>query len=1052
MSLDKFLAALIPSDAWLAVVAPEGEYWRHTWISAEQRASRSATQYLPEAVITAPKAYFACSGYQQAGTDWAGRTKANVGEIKSLWLDIDAGAEKIEKHGDAVYETQEQALDAVIAFSKQHFFIPTYVVNSGTGLHVYWAFEAPVSAKMWVETLAPRFAQLCVSVGLKVDTSRTCDSASVLRIPGSRAGDGQVAIMYEGKSYPVETLAEKLPKQLVGTVRNFERAASTLPRRPYSAALVLDKARSGQGCAQIQALLETRGDAVEPLRRAGLALVFHGSEDADKKEALLLSISDGRPSFSYDKMIAKAQETKASYSCESWAVLDAAPCAGCRFNGLAKNPCRFGYEANQSIWELAATQDTPRADVWAKLSKVDITEVVTPGFGEGEAEAEEAEVAVTRVVAVVAEPSAELSYEQWLDAHAKLKPFKLKSGAETKYIIGGTANDPAKYIAGQWRAGLDATEWNDLYPVELSSSPTAQKYGVTRVAQGSGGTVSTQVVCDSTVVPHSIVVTAPGSAGAGEASGQLLIDYYSPIGHGKLSVPTAKYSAGCRGDSLAVMMGNVGITMDSAGLKGFVMYMQTAAATIVGQKGNVEQALAMGWTGKDSFVLGASNYMPDGSVRAVSLPDSLKHFATLGTTAGDLAQWNDLLRGMYVTDSSADMPLQFALLAGFGAPIHSRGQDIGGVIHLFSAASAAGKTTAQKAIAAIYDAPKGPNNHPTMLIAAKTDTTKARVHKLGMLNSLALLNDEITEMSPAEVAAFIYTSTQGRANDRMASDANRLRDNDTNWGAYAITSSNKRLSDVYSSVMQDSEGMAKRVWEIEIPAIRVAGGLAKDAGVVEPLLSGAVYGVAGAAWIKWLVSNWASVAAQKVQMIERLVADAGLTRADRFFANMGASALVAGNCAGKLGLHPFSMPKLYAYIVDALASTSAATEATDKTIAAVKAFLAKNLHRVARIDHLGAFTLTLNPPVGGSVGVFDQRTQTLALSETALIAAAVFEHGSPAEMRRAMRNLGALRTVRIAADELIPLAQCVVIDIRGPSGKVLSIGKIEPAEGVILPA
>lgn len=1027
MSIDKFISTLLPADAWFSVVIPEGVYWRHIWINPEVRAAQGVAALLPVEVFTAGKAYFSCAGYHNSGTEWAGRTQDNTSAVRSFWLDIDAGATKRAKHGDKVYEKQGDAISAVGSFCKTHFVAPTYMVDSGEGVHVYWAFNEAIPVKLWAETLAPRFAQLCSSAGLKVDGTRTRDAASILRLPGSRASNKQVSVIYEGHAYPVKSLAEKLPKSLIVKARQFQPLAPDSARTPYKAAWAIYKAQEGSGCAQIRDMLNAQGNVQEPLWRAGLALVAHGSDTDQEKRELFTRMSSGHPDFSIQKTLQKAAETLGPYTCDSWAALNPSGCSKCRFNGLAKNPCRFGQEENESKWELAGSEHGPLATAIKGLSRAPL---------QIEATEEPLEESLEEPLEEAAR-----NYQSWLDARLNLSAFKLKNGTVTKYVVGGGANDPAKYIVGQWRANADAEDWNDLYPAELAASAEAQKYGITRVFRTGEGAVSTLVVCDGTVIPRSIVVTAPTSAAATDTSGQLIVDYFSAIGQGSLSVATAKYSAGCRGDSLAVVMGNVGVTLDTAGLKGFLMYLQTAASTMVNRRGNIDQAISMGWTGKNSFVLGADEFLPNGSVRAISLPDSLKNFATLGTIAGSVSSWNSLLKSMYVTGAPADMPLQFAIMAGFGAPIHSRGQDVGGIIHLFSAASAAGKTTVQRVIAAIYDAPKSPTNHPTMLIAAKTDTTKARTHKLGMLNSLALLNDEITEMSPQDIASFIYTSTQGRANDRMASDANRLRENNTNWGAYTITSSNKRLSDVYSRIMQDSEGMAKRVWEIEIPAVRIAGGLANDACVVEPLLSGAVYGVAGVQWIKWLVSNWARVVVEKTKIMERLVADAGLTRADRFFANMGASALVSAHFAGALGLHPFDSESLYAYTVQLLAGTTAATSSADKNLELIKLFITRNLNRVSRIDANGAFSLMLNAPLNGLVGVFNAVDNTLAISEHALSTAVVDAFGSPAELRRLLLEIGQIKTVKIAADPLVPITMCFVIDINSASARRLAIGQ-----------
>jgi hypothetical protein len=60
----------------------------------------------------------------------------------------------------------------------------TVFVNSGYGLHIYWVLCEPLSESEW-RKYAKRLAALFAKHGLKVDPSRTKDSASILRPPGT---------------------------------------------------------------------------------------------------------------------------------------------------------------------------------------------------------------------------------------------------------------------------------------------------------------------------------------------------------------------------------------------------------------------------------------------------------------------------------------------------------------------------------------------------------------------------------------------------------------------------------------------------------------------------------------------------------------------------------------------------------------------------------------------------------------------------------------------------------------------------------------------------
>lgn len=61
---------------------------------------------------------------------------------------------------------------------------PTHIVDSGSGLHVYWALTAAIAAADW-KLAASKLKAVAKQVGFLADPSRTSDIASVLRFPGT---------------------------------------------------------------------------------------------------------------------------------------------------------------------------------------------------------------------------------------------------------------------------------------------------------------------------------------------------------------------------------------------------------------------------------------------------------------------------------------------------------------------------------------------------------------------------------------------------------------------------------------------------------------------------------------------------------------------------------------------------------------------------------------------------------------------------------------------------------------------------------------------------
>ncbi len=101
----------------------------------------------------------------------------------AFWLDLDCGEAKADSGKG--YSHIAAAHVAVTAFLESTKLpVPTHVVNSGGGLHVYWVFDKPLQRDEWQVT-AGKLKALTHALGLLADDSRTSDIASVLRVPGT---------------------------------------------------------------------------------------------------------------------------------------------------------------------------------------------------------------------------------------------------------------------------------------------------------------------------------------------------------------------------------------------------------------------------------------------------------------------------------------------------------------------------------------------------------------------------------------------------------------------------------------------------------------------------------------------------------------------------------------------------------------------------------------------------------------------------------------------------------------------------------------------------
>lgn len=122
-----------------------------------------------------------------------GRTKAAaVAGIPALWLDIDVNGGPDEKRG--AMATLDEAVDLA-----HRFVSPTFLVNSGYGVHAWWVFDTP-----WVftddldRTRAQRASRLwqeahrAAAKPAKLDS--THDLARLMRLPGTLNGKGGIEV------------------------------------------------------------------------------------------------------------------------------------------------------------------------------------------------------------------------------------------------------------------------------------------------------------------------------------------------------------------------------------------------------------------------------------------------------------------------------------------------------------------------------------------------------------------------------------------------------------------------------------------------------------------------------------------------------------------------------------------------------------------------------------------------------------------------------------------------------------------------------------------
>ena len=280
--------------------------------------------------------YFACAKYVDEDE---GRTQKNSAYFKSFWLDIDCGVGK-------PYETQGIGLEALSEFClRVKMPLPT-VVNSGRGIHAYWELSEVISREQWIP-VAKRLKLLCEDYEFKADSSRTAESASVLRVPETfnfkQDPPLPTAILAKSKKLVYADVVKTLgvliaPSHIKQSFNESAKFAKSNQQSRFKTIMI--KTINGQGCNQIKDLVENQESMDEPRWRAVLSIAAFCVD----KDTAIHAVSDGHPDYNYDATERKANEIKGPYTCEKMDSYNPGKCEGCGHKGKISNPIQLGVE------------------------------------------------------------------------------------------------------------------------------------------------------------------------------------------------------------------------------------------------------------------------------------------------------------------------------------------------------------------------------------------------------------------------------------------------------------------------------------------------------------------------------------------------------------------------------------------------------------------------------------------------------------------------------------------------------------------------------------
>lgn len=349
------LAAVQPSRGWYCAIGippHKGGVVRQKLVETIEELNSLTDTYVQEGY----NAFFAVAKFDTNQN----RTKENVRSLKAFWLDIDCGPSKAKVNPDTGYPEgyidQKKGLSELRRFCKVTGMPKPIIVNSGRGLHVYWALEEEVTREQW-EPVATRLRQVCLTQQLFVDGS-VFEVSRILRIPGTLnfKDDPPTPVSVLGEAPPVsfDTL-----KGILGVTE--EAFVAPRPVRKLTALgksimdnmessftkIMLRSGKKDNGCQQLLSCYTGRGQLSEPRWWDALSIATFC---ADRDKAIHM-LSDGHPDYTRAAVEKKIQGVKGPHSCLEFEKNNPGGCEGCSFRGKIKSPISLGKEVTRASEE-----------------------------------------------------------------------------------------------------------------------------------------------------------------------------------------------------------------------------------------------------------------------------------------------------------------------------------------------------------------------------------------------------------------------------------------------------------------------------------------------------------------------------------------------------------------------------------------------------------------------------------------------------------------------------------------------------------------------------
>lgn len=792
MKPSEFLTAILPSDGHVAIVGIKNKKVQQVLVNDVA----AAKDVIGAALSNGEDVYFGCAAFATKES----RKAENVLHLKSFWIDLDCG------EGTA-YATQQDGWTALAALCEATHLPAPFVVNSGGGLHVYWALETPLLVDVW-SIYACRLVELCAAAGLSIkDPGCSTDPARILRVPGTfnyknpeeprkvqQLCLGAVTPWLELKSI-IETACGE--RNINGFEPKKQKKKPAKALDPVTAALAGNQISSfakilkSRACAQINFAADNPADVPEPLWRAVLSV----AQVCEDRDASIHAISQGDPRYDAQETEDKASNTGGPYTCDAFAKCDAARCETCSLRGKIVGPIALGR---------------------------DIARAAEP------AEPEEIKLSIPTTAIKVPK----LPHPYFRGAHGGI------------------------YIAGPAGPDGESGEPELIYEHDLNI--------VRRIKDPEKGEVL--------IILHN----RPK-----DGMEEIVIPLADALSLERMKDKLGYHGVAAHKDR----MNKIGTYLISA-----VRGMQHDAAA--------EPARSqMGWTDeRDGIVWGRTMFTKDGQHYCPPAAKSTT-VANMMRTSGTLEAWES------IAERYAEPGFELyacCLLMAFGSMLNHYTYEDPVWVHMVSSESGTGKTTLTNVINSIW-------GDPVAMKLTVMDTVNALEKRRVVFNSMAICQDEITNLPPEKLSQLAYAQSQGREKLRLGAGSQEMVNHDRRNNTF-FTNGNRHISDVLGTFKTNAAGEFARLVEIPFNTLtRVVSGEDHFGKIIKN------YGHAGPMLAKWLVAHESELDDRVLRERVRFETEFASVSSERNWVGLTAAGFAAARILQEeLGLlKKYNLPHLY---------------------------------------------------------------------------------------------------------------------------------------------